>query len=64
MVLVKVILALPANGEILIFEPNNKNYATIATYKVAETEVYAHPLVVGKNIFVKDEEMLTCWLIE
>ncbi|NQU51013.1 MAG: PQQ-like beta-propeller repeat protein [Bacteroidetes bacterium] len=58
------ILSLPATGEILIFEPNAENYVATASYKVAETDVYAHPLVVGNTIFVKDQEMLTCWLIE
>lgn len=58
------ILSLPATGEILIFKPNPKSYMATAAYKVAATEVYAHPLVVGNKIFVKDEEMLTCWLVE
>ena len=60
----KVIFSLPASGNIVIFEPNPEKFVETAVYKVAETEVYSHPLIVGNNIFVKDKEMLTCWLIE
>lgn len=60
----EVILSLPATGEILLFEPNAENYVAVATYKVADTDVYAHPLVVGNTILVKDEDILTYWLIE
>lgn len=35
-------------------------YQEVAKYKVAETEVYAHPVVEGKLIYVKDKESLTC----
>ena len=60
----KVLLSLPANGKILVFEPNPEKYVQKVMYKIAETEVYAHPLVVGDKIYIKEQEMLTCWQVK
>ena len=60
----KDLLSLPATGKILIFEPNPEKYIQKKIYKIAETEVYAHPLVVGDKIFVKEQELLTCWQVK
>lgn len=60
----KVLLSLPATGKILIYAPDSNSYKEIAAYTVSDTEVYAHPLVNGHKIFVKDKELLTCWEIK
>ena len=60
----KVLLSLPANGDISFFESNPEIYVSIMKYKVAETEVYAHPLVIGDKIYVKEQELLTCWQLK
>ena len=60
----KVLVSLPATGNLIIIEPNGKSYAELAKYKVAETEVYASPILSGSNVFVKDKEMLTCWSVK
>ena len=60
----KVLLSLPANGKILVFEPNPEKYVQKAMYKIAETDVYAHPLVVGDKIYIKEQELLTCWQVK
>ncbi len=60
----KVILSLPANGKIVVFDPNPQKFVQKATYKIADTDVYAHPLLTGDNIFIKDKEMLTCWSVK
>lgn len=31
---------------------------------VAEMETYAHPILAGKRIFVKDQETVTLWTVE
>ena len=59
-----VLLSLPATGKIIVFEPNPKKYIQKAEYKIAETEVYAHPLAAGDKIFVKEQEILTCWSVK
>lgn len=60
----ETILSLPASAEMLLFKPDAEKYTESAVYKMAETEIYAHPLIVGNKIFIKDEENLTCWLLE
>ncbi len=58
------ILSLPATGNILIYEASHDSYKEVAVYEVADTEVYAHPIVAGNKIFVKDKEGLTCWEVK
>jgi outer membrane protein assembly factor BamB len=60
----KILLSLPAHGRMLFYEPNPEKYVQKVMYKVSETEVYSHPLVVGDKIYVKDQEMLTCWQVK
>ncbi len=60
----EVLVSLPANGKLIVFEPNGKSYNEVAEYQVADSEVYAHPVFADNNIVVKDKEMLTCWKVE
>ncbi|NVL91404.1 MAG: PQQ-binding-like beta-propeller repeat protein, partial [Desulfobacterales bacterium] len=59
-----VILALPSNSELIAFKPSNKEYSELAKIKVAETPIYAHPVIAGDRIFIKDKETVTMWTIE
>ena len=60
----EIMLSLPATGTLLFYKPNPEKFIKVMSYKVAETEVYAHPLVVGDKIFVKEQELLTCWQLK
>lgn len=60
----KVMISLPANGQLIVFKPENTKYSELARYKVADTEVYAHPVFVGNRMYVKEKELLTCWEIK
>ncbi|HUT61795.1 MAG TPA: PQQ-binding-like beta-propeller repeat protein [Phycisphaerae bacterium] len=59
-----VILALPGNSELIAFKPVEKEYTELARIKVADTPTYAHPVIAGKRVFVKDQEALTMWTLE
>ena len=59
-----VILALTLNGELAAFKPSSTAYTELARIKVASTETWAHPVVAGNRIFVKDSEMVGLWIIE
>lgn len=48
---------------LVVFEANEKEYKELARYKVAETPAFAHPVVSGKSIFVKDRTKLTQWTL-
>ena len=56
-----VLATLPATGQLIFYKPDPSMYKEIIAYKVAETEVYAHPVFSGRRVFVKDKEYLTCW---
>jgi outer membrane protein assembly factor BamB len=56
-----IMTSLPANGQLIFFKPDHQSFKQIARYKIAETEVYAHPVISGNKIYVKDKEFLTCW---
>ena len=59
-----VLLALTPKGELAVFEPSDKEYKKLASYKVADTETYAYPVAAGKGLFVKEKDSLTLWNIE
>jgi outer membrane protein assembly factor BamB len=59
-----VLFGLPSDGELVVFKPNAKQYEELARYKVSETPTYAHPVISGKRIFIKDQDAVTLWSIE
>ena len=59
-----VLLALTPKGELTVFEPSDKEYKKLASYKVAETETYAYPVPAGKGLFVKDKDAVSFWTID
>jgi len=59
-----VILALPSESELIAYKPSSKEYEELARIKVADTPVYAHPVIAGNRIYVKDNETLTMWTID
>ena len=59
-----ILLALPSNSELIAFKPSDKEYAELARIKVADAPTYAHPVVAGNRMYMKDEETLTMWVME
>jgi outer membrane protein assembly factor BamB len=59
-----VILALPSNSELIAFRPSDKEYTELARIKVADTPTYAHPVIAGNRVFVKDQETVAMLTIE
>jgi outer membrane protein assembly factor BamB len=58
-------LAVLANdSELIVFKPDGKEYAELAKIKVSETPIYAHPVLAGNRIFIKDQETVTMWTVE
>ncbi len=55
------ILALTTGSELVVFDASDKGYEERARYKVAEGPTWAHPVVSGKAIYVKDDRTLTRW---
>jgi outer membrane protein assembly factor BamB len=59
-----VVLALANNSELIAFKPSDKQYEELARIKVSDTPTYAHPVIAGKSVFVKDADAVTMWTIE
>ena len=58
------LIALAVNGELSIYLPSDKQYMELAHYKVGDPEIWAHPIIVGRSIFIRDKESVTLWAIE
>ncbi len=59
-----VLLALPSNSELIIIKPNEKEYTELARIKVSDTPIYAHPVIAGNRIIIKDQETVTLLTID
>jgi hypothetical protein len=58
-----VLFALTPGGQLVVFEPSDKEFKEIAKYKVGNL-TYAYPVVSGNRVFVKDKDALALWTIE
>ena len=59
-----VLLALTPAAQLTVFEPSDKKFEQLASYKVADSDTYAYPVVAGNRLFVKDKDALTLWTLE
>lgn len=58
-----VILALPSTSELIAFKPSADAYTELAHVKVADTPTYAHPVIAGKKIYIRDQDSLILWTL-
>ena len=58
------LVALPSTSELIAFKPVESQYEELARIKVSETPTYAHPVIAGNRIFVKDEDAVTMWTVQ
>jgi outer membrane protein assembly factor BamB len=59
-----VLFALPSSSELIVYGPSDKAFTQIASIKVSETPSYAHPVIAGNRIYIKDAETLKLLTIE
>ena len=59
-----VIIGLTQTDNLIVISPNGKEYKELAKYKVADTPIYAFPVISGNNIYIKDAESLTLFKIK
>jgi outer membrane protein assembly factor BamB len=59
-----VLIALTPKGELVVFEPSEKEFKQLANYKVAGGQTYAYPVASGKRVFIKDKDSITLWTLE
>ena len=58
------IMAITGRSELLVLSPVASKFSTLALYKVSDTPIYAHPLIVENKIYIKDKEDLILYSIE
>jgi outer membrane protein assembly factor BamB len=58
------LIALAVNGELSFYLPSDKQYLELAHYQVGDPEIWAHPVVFGKSIVVRDKGSVTLWSME
>ena len=59
-----VLVALTTKSQLIIFQPSDKAYTELASIKVADSEIYAHPVLAGDRVFVEDVNSLTLWTVD
>ena len=58
------LLALTPASELVAFQPSDKAYTELARMKVADTPIYAYPVISGKRIFVQDQDSVILWTLD
>lgn len=59
-----VLFMLTSDGDLIVANKSAKAFEQVARYTVADSSTWAHPVVLGRQILVKDESNLTLWVIE
>jgi outer membrane protein assembly factor BamB len=57
------LMALTPRSQLIVFEPGNTEFKQTASYKVADGQTYAYPIVSGNRVFVKDQDSVAMWAI-
>ena len=57
-----LVLAMTTEGELVVVRDNPKQFDLVKRYTLAESPVWAHPVLVGNGIVVKDAETLAYWV--
>lgn len=58
-----VLVALSSESNLVVFRPSGESYDEVATIKVADTPVYAHPILSGDRIYIKDENSVIMYTL-
>ncbi len=58
------IFSLTNNGELIVTSVATKGATVVKKYKVADSETWAHPAIIGKRILVKDQNSLALLSLE
>ncbi len=59
-----VLMGLTQDGTLAVFQPDAQAYTEVASIKVADAQTYAHPVLAGNRIFVRDQNSVTLWIIQ
>ena len=57
------LIALANDSNLIVYKPDGNAYSEMKRYKVAETETYAHPVIAGNRVFIKDQDSVAMWTL-
>ena len=55
---------LTSDAELIVAKASGAAFQELNRYTVAKSTTYAHPVIAGKNVLVKDTENLTLWSVD
>ncbi len=58
-----VIIVLTSNSNFVVLKPDGQKYNQVTLIKLTESSIYAHPILSGNRIFIKDNESLTLFTL-
>jgi outer membrane protein assembly factor BamB len=58
-----VLLILTTNGELIVARKSAKAFEVVRKYTVADSPTWAHPVVAGNGILIKDSTTLALWTL-
>ena len=59
-----VLLGITPDSGLVVIEPSAKAYNELARIKVADSQVFAHLVVAGNRLFVKDRDSVALFTVE
>ncbi len=60
----ETVFALTTNSELQVFRATPKALQLVRTYHVADTPTWAHPVILGSRVLIKDANSLALWSAE
>ena len=58
-----IVLALQDEAQLLVIDADVDSFRVLRRYRVADSPTWAHPVIVGSDILIKDEKTLSKWRI-
>ena len=58
-----LLFLLKTDAELVIARPNTASFEVLRRYTVADSPTWAHPIIDGTRVIVKDAESLTLWTV-
>jgi outer membrane protein assembly factor BamB len=59
----QALIALSSISNLVAFKPDGKAYSQLALIKVSDNAIYAHPILSGNRIFIKDNDSLILYTV-
>jgi outer membrane protein assembly factor BamB len=59
-----VLFALTPAAQLVVFKLDREGFKEVASYKVADGDTYAYPVVTSAGVYVKDRDSVTFWAFQ